>query len=117
MTIKRLMLPASLIASGVVLAGFGSRGYLAAPAEQPKMERAGVTVRAKIPPSGEALRGRTRFVAVDTAADKGARAKAGAVAATTPPPPRKTVASPPPAKSPKRPQQAALDWPWNLFGR
>lgn len=118
MTIKRTMLPVSLITSGLVLAGFGSSGYLAAPADQAKTERASIMVRATVPPNIDALRGRMRFVAVENAPDRYAKEAATkpATAATLPQRKRGTSS----AKAPKdrhTQQQAAFDWPWNLFAK
>jgi hypothetical protein len=127
MSSARLCLSGLLIAGGLILATFTLHGYFD-PQWAQKQREAAVRERAGEPSAANAFQGRNRFVtsrreqpSSDSAKPQAATAhpaagtnsavKAAAAKPASKPPTKKKVAE----KPKPEPQQAAFQWPWNLF--
>jgi hypothetical protein len=121
MSLPRLFLSGILVASGLVLGVFTLHGYLAP--DWLSRQTQSATVRPSAPVVINAFQGRSRFVSSRVRqAEAGypivkVRTHAAPAADSRPDakPAAKNVPRKKLAEKAKRPQQASVQWPWNLF--
>jgi len=126
MSLAKLFLSGLLIAGGLILGTFTLHGYFDPHWAQRQAQAAGVRERPREAKAINTFQGRSRFVSSRAEQPNAHARPQGVVSATSPNPVLKaadtrTAVKLPPVKKkvaekPKKPpQQASVQWPWNLF--
>ena len=125
MSLARLFLSGVLIAGGLILGAFTLHGYLDPDWAQRRMMAAGAGAKPSEPPAIDTFTGRNRFVARQgEPASPSAKTAAKSAPPSTVQADAKTPAKPAAKKKlaektekpvQPKPQQASVQWPWNLF--